>query len=165
MDRRHFLGNTLHAICGTALTTGAAAQGTCLEARFAPAADILRQSVADGQVAAASLWVKQQDSVATYAFGKATTPDAVFLLASISKTISVATIMTLFDERLFQLTDPVRRYIPEFSGEGREHITIVQLMTHTAGLPDQLPQNTALRTAHAPLSEFVAAAVRTPLLF
>ncbi len=36
---------------------------------------------------------------------------------------------------------------------------------HTSGLPDQLPDNDALRARHAPLSEFVAGACRVPLLF
>ncbi len=38
-------------------------------------------------------------------------------------------------------------------------------MTHTSGLPDQLPHNNELRAAHAPLSEFVAGAVKVPLKF
>ncbi|MCB1204344.1 MAG: beta-lactamase family protein, partial [Verrucomicrobiae bacterium] len=52
-----------------------------------------------------------------------------------------------------------------FKGEGREAITMSQLLTHVSGLPDQLPENSRLRAAHAPLSAFVDAAIRTPLLF
>lgn len=89
----------------------------------------------------------------------------MFLLASISKTISIAAVLTLFDEGRFRLDEKVKRYIPEFQGEGREKITIRQLMTHVSGLPDQLPENSRLRASHASLSEFVAAAVKTPLLF
>ena len=39
------------------------------------------------------------------------------------------------------------------------------LLTHVSGLPDQLADNDKLRKNHAPLSEFVAHAVRTPLQF
>ena len=38
-------------------------------------------------------------------------------------------------------------------------------MTHVSGLPDQLPENDALRKKHAPLAEFVEHAIRTPLAF
>ena len=40
-----------------------------------------------------------------------------------------------------------------------------QLLTHTAGLPDMLPANLALREARAPLADFVEEALTTPLLF
>ena len=73
--------------------------------------------------------------------------------------------MTLFDQGKFQLDDPARKYLPEFKGEGRERITIRQLLTHVSGLPDQLPENAMLRKSHAPLSEFVKHAIKTPLLF
>lgn len=42
---------------------------------------------------------------------------------------------------------------------------IRHLMTHTSGLPDMVPQNDALRAAHAPLSAFLGEVVRLPLLF
>ena len=40
-----------------------------------------------------------------------------------------------------------------------------QLLTHTSGLPDQLPENASLRRSHASLATFVNHAFRTPLLF
>src|SRR5262249_24635146 len=63
------------------------------------------------------------------------------------------------------LDDLVQKFIPEFKGDGREKITIQQLLTHVSGLPDQLPNKNELRRKHAPLSEFVKEAIRTPLLF
>ena len=39
------------------------------------------------------------------------------------------------------------------------------MLTHVSGLPDQLPENQALRKHHAPLADFVGGAIRTPLLF
>jgi CubicO group peptidase (beta-lactamase class C family) len=39
------------------------------------------------------------------------------------------------------------------------------LLTHVSGLPDQLPENNELRSKHAPFSEFVEHAIRTPLQF
>ena len=98
-------------------------------------------------------------------FGAARSPDDLFLLGSISKPMTVAALMTLYGRGRFRLDDPVRKFIPEFTGAVRDRITIQQLLTHVSGLPDQLPENAALRKSHAPLSEFVAKAVRTPLLF
>lgn len=129
------------------------------------AAEVLRQATSAGQVEASTLYVRQADREFAKSFGAATTVDAVFLLASISKPLTVAGLMTLFDAGEFALDDPVRRFIPEFRGEDRDQITLRQLLTHCSGLPDQLPENAKLRAAHAPLSEFVAAAIRTPLLF
>ncbi len=109
--------------------------------------------------------VRHQDTVFAKSFGKAKTTDAIFLLASISKPISLAAVMTLFDAGEFVLEDPVQKFIPEFKGDGRERITMRHVMTHNSGLPDQLPENAKLRASHAALSEFVKGAIRTPLLF
>ena len=129
------------------------------------AIETLEQSVASGMVDAAVLSVRHQDTVVTRALGAAKSEDAIFLLASISKPITIAAVMSLYDQGLFGLNDPVVKFLPEFSGDGREQITMRHLMTHVSGLPDQLPENVALRSRHAELSEFVDAAVRTPLLF
>ncbi|MEQ8785525.1 MAG: serine hydrolase domain-containing protein [Pirellulaceae bacterium] len=99
------------------------------------------------------------------AFGAAKSVDDVFLLASISKPILAAAVMKLYDEGKFGLDDPVQKFLPDFVGDGREKITMRQLLTHVSGLPDQLPENSKLRASHDPLSEFVDAAIRTPLLF
>jgi len=44
-------------------------------------------------------------------------------------------------------------------------VLLLHLLTHTSGLPDMLPDNTALRQRHAPLSVFIERICRTPLLF
>src|SRR5205814_8166739 len=74
-------------------------------------------------------------------------------------------VMILRDRDRLQLSDPVRKFIPEFQGGDRDLITIQHLLTHTSGLPDMLPENTELRKRHAPLADFVAGVCRTPLLF
>ena len=129
------------------------------------AADVLAQAAAEGQVDAAVLYVRHRDGVFARSFGTARSVDDLFLLGSISKPMTAAALMTLFDRGKFQLDDPVRKFLPEFTGGARDRVTIRQLLTHVSGLPDQLPENAALRRRHAPLSEFVAGAVRTPLLF
>lgn len=159
MKRRTFLQSSLCVAVGTPLL--AALKKNNLDS----AANALADAVASGQVGAASLFVQQNESTFSRSFGAAKSVDAIFLLASISKTISTAAVMSLYDQGEFKLDDRVNKFIPEFTGAGREMITIRQLLTHVSGLPDQLPQNAKLRTQHAPLSEFVNGAIRTPLLF
>jgi CubicO group peptidase (beta-lactamase class C family) len=129
------------------------------------AADVLTRAVAGGQVAAAALYVRHRGGVFARSFGAARSVDEPFLLGSISKTMTAAALMTLYDQGKFQLDDPVRKFLPEFTGAARDRITVRQLLTHVSGLPDQLPENQALRKRHAPLADFVAGAIRTPLLF
>jgi CubicO group peptidase (beta-lactamase class C family) len=129
------------------------------------AAEALARAAGSGQVSAAVLHVSQGDVTFTRSFGKAADEHAMFLLGSISKPISVAALMTLFDKGAFSLDDRLTRFIPQFTGEVRADVTIRHLLTHVSGLPDQLPENDALRSRHAPLSEFVEHAIRTPLHF
>jgi CubicO group peptidase (beta-lactamase class C family) len=129
------------------------------------AAEVLAAAVAEGQVRAATLYVRHRGSVFARSCGEAKSADDIFLLASISKPISAAAVMTLFDRGQLALDDPVRKIIPEFTGGARDEITIRHVLTHVSGLPDQLPENEALRRRHASLAEFTEAAVRTPLLF
>ena len=69
--------------------------------------------------------------------------------------------MTLFDRGKFHLDDRVKKFLPAFTGDGREAATVRHLLTHTSGLPDQLANNGELRKKHAPLTDFVDEAVRT----
>ena len=94
-----------------------------------------------------------------------TEPDTVYILASISKPITVCGLMLLVERGQVVLSDRVQRYLPEFEGEHRDKARVWHLLSHSSGLPDQLPENTALRRAHAPLSQFVAGALKTPLLY
>jgi len=129
------------------------------------AAAVLAKATAEGQVDAATLCVRQGKYEFVKAFGAAKSSDAMFLLGSISKTMSVAALMPLLDQGKFRLDDPVKKFLPEFSGSGREKVTVSQLLTHVSGLPDQLPENQALRSGHASLEKFAQAAMHTPLLF
>lgn len=150
MKRRVFLGSAL------ALTLCPQVRAFFDEARLEGAGKILADAAEQGEVQSSAIYVQQGSDLFSRTWGLARDTDAMFLLASISKTISIAAVMTLFDEGRFGLDDRVQRYIPEFQGDGREKITVHQLMTHVSGLPDQLPENSRLRASHASLSEDVA---------
>src|SRR5258705_12175119 len=74
------------------------------------------------------------------AYGAAGTPERVFIIASITKPIIATGAMVLKDRGKLALQDRVTRFVPEFHGDGRDDVTIQNLLTHTAGLPDTLPQ-------------------------
>ncbi len=61
-------------------------------------------------------------------------PDKVIPIASASKWLAGALIMSLVDEGKLSLDDQLRKYLPEFA-EDKANISIRQLFAHTSGLP------------------------------
>ena len=159
MHRRMFLKTGL-----TATLAAPAAVRMHLQ-KFPSATAVLEKAVAEGQVHAAAIAVWHRGDLHSQSFGAAKSAEAIFLLASISKPMSVVALMTLFDQSRFELDDRVSKFLPEFAGDARDRVTIRHLLTHVSGLPDQLPRNADLRRRQAPLSEFVQSALQTPLLF
>jgi CubicO group peptidase (beta-lactamase class C family) len=159
MRRRTFLGTAL------ALASASPLLAVQTEARWDDAAEVLERAAAGKQVEAAVLHVAQGDDSFTRHFGKAASGDAMFLLGSISKPINVTAVMTLFDQGMFQLDDRVKKFLPAFTGDGREGVTIRHLLTHVSGLPDQLANNNELRRRHGPLTEFAEQATHASLDF
>ncbi|MCA9044926.1 MAG: beta-lactamase family protein [Planctomycetaceae bacterium] len=155
----------------TFVAAGIAAFGTAplyaalKEQRWDKAVEVLEQAAASGQVESASLHVQHRGEAFSRSFGKTKSADAMFLLGSISKPINVAALMSLYDEGKFGLDDRVSKYLPTFNRAGQGDVTIRHLLTHVSGLPDQLPVNGELRKQNAPLSEFVAQTLKTPLSF
>jgi CubicO group peptidase (beta-lactamase class C family) len=133
--------------------------------RLDAAIALVDKATSDGRVSAASLHVRQGSYELSHAFGRAPGPLTPFLLASITKPMTATAVMILRDRNALTLSDPVRKFIPEFAGADRDSITIKHLLTHTSGLPDMLPENEALRRRHAPLKDFVAGTCNASLLF
>jgi len=159
LDRRLFVQGLIGSVV-TRVLLGENSPRNSLEL----AASLLQKSVDRGLLSAASLHVQVGDLVVRRGFGAAD-PDSVFLIASITKPLTACGVMVLADRGLLKISDPVSRFIPEFSEGDRKLVTIRHLLTHTSGLPDQLPENVELRKRQAPLEEFVERAIQTPLLF
>src|SRR5262245_9490452 len=85
--------------------------------------------------------------------------DAMFYMASVTKPVICTAAMLLVERGQLNLSDPVQRYIPEFAGRGKEAAQVLHLFTHTSGLPDELPNNTELRSQLAPLSRFIEGSI------
>lgn len=63
--------------------------------------------------------------------------DEIFDMASITKLFTATAVMQLWDEGKFKLDDPVARYLPKFGVNGKQNVTIRELLTHTSGFrPD-----------------------------
>jgi len=70
---------------------------------------------------------------------EAMTEDTIFDVASLTKVLATApAVMRLYQQGRFLLNDPVAKYLPEFAANGKQDITIRQLLTHYSGLPPDL---------------------------
>jgi CubicO group peptidase (beta-lactamase class C family) len=114
-------------------------------ARLARVDQLLQEAVSSGAVPGAVIAVGRKGKLVRLAgygrldtrpgFGSAT-DSSVYDLASLTKVVGTTTAaMLLVEEGKLALDAPLSRYLPEFTGEGREKVTIHQLLTHTAGLP------------------------------
>jgi CubicO group peptidase (beta-lactamase class C family) len=93
------------------------------------------------------LWLEHDGAVYHKAFGNRAlvperepmTEDTIFDAASLTKVIATTpAIMLLVERGKVALNAPVRDYIPEFTGDGRERVKVRELLTHTSGLPTDL---------------------------
>lgn len=142
--------------------------------RLEAALNLLRREVETGFLPAVSAAVYfHGERVATLCAGHCD-PDtkrrpvhaaAPFLVASLTKPIVCAAAMLLVEEGRFTLEEPACRYVPELADRGKDAILIRHLLTHTSGLPDQLPDGTVLRKRQAPRAEFVQAVCDCTPLF
>lgn len=66
------------------------------------------------------------------------TVDTIFDMASLTKCIATGmSVMRLVETGVVRLNDPVAKYIPQFAANGKEQITVRELLTHYSGLrPD-----------------------------
>lgn len=69
-----------------------------------------------------------------------TTLDTIYDLASLTKPLVTALLIVRFSERgLLDLNAPIARYLDEFADAGKHEITLLELLTHTSGLPNWRP--------------------------
>jgi uncharacterized protein YbbC (DUF1343 family)/CubicO group peptidase (beta-lactamase class C family) len=84
------------------------------------------------------------------------TMDTVFDLASLTKVVATApSVMRMLQYGQIRLDEPVAHFIPEFGTNGKDNVTVRQLLTHFSGLRPDLDMNTpwqgheaAFRLAH-----------------
>jgi uncharacterized protein YbbC (DUF1343 family)/CubicO group peptidase (beta-lactamase class C family) len=109
---------------------------------------VIEQAVADGNIPGAVLIVGHDGAVVyRKAYGSRAlepkrepmTLDTVFDLASLTKVIATTTsVMQLVEQGRVRMNDPVAKYLPEFAQNGKDDITVRQLLTHYSGLEPDL---------------------------
>ncbi len=118
-----------------------------------PAVDaVIEQAIHDGNIPGAVLVVGHDGHVIyRKAYGsrsleprrEAMTLDTIFDVASMTKVIVTSTaVMQLVEQGKVRLNDPVAKYLPEFAQNGKEDITVRQLLTHYSGLEPDLDRKT-----------------------
>jgi uncharacterized protein YbbC (DUF1343 family)/CubicO group peptidase (beta-lactamase class C family) len=121
---------------------------TSLESRLNTLDPIINSAIAEGQIPGAVLIVGYDGKVVhRKAYGsraieprrEAMTLDTVFDCASLTKVIATTpAVMQLWEQGKFRMSDPVAKYIPEFAQNGKQDITIRQLLVHYSGLAPDL---------------------------
>jgi uncharacterized protein YbbC (DUF1343 family)/CubicO group peptidase (beta-lactamase class C family) len=115
---------------------------------FAPIDAIMNRAIAEGDIPGGVVLIGHNGSVVyRKAFGwrsleptrERMTADTIFDLASLTKCIATtSSMMQLFEDGRVRLNDPVSKYLKAFAQNGKQDITIRELMTHYSGLPPDL---------------------------
>jgi uncharacterized protein YbbC (DUF1343 family)/CubicO group peptidase (beta-lactamase class C family) len=113
---------------------------------------VIEQAIHEGQIPGAVLLVGHDGQVIyRKAYGnralephrEAMTLDTIFDLASLTKVIATTTaVMQLVEQGKLRLNDTVAKYVPDFPQNGKEDITVRQLLTHYSGLEPDLDLKT-----------------------
>ena len=116
---------------------------------FGRAAGVVQGGVHARAFPAAVVEVGSRDGVRwQQAFGRldydpeslATQTTTIFDLASLTKVIATTSlVMRLVERGTLALNHPIRKWIPEWRGNDREHVTVRSLLTHSSGLTAWLP--------------------------
>ena len=113
---------------------------------------IIQQAIADNNIPGAVLVVGHDGKVIyRKAYGERSleprrepmTIDTIFDLASLTKVIATTTaVMQLLEQGKIRMNDPLAKYLPEFAQNGKDDITLRQVMTHYSGLAPDLDLTT-----------------------
>ena len=151
--RQVFLGGLLGLLMWTAvqaaggLATAKPEEVGMSTERLARLDGVLEAAIENEETPGAAVLVGRRGRVVyRKAFGRrmevpqqeAMTLETVFDVASMTKVMATATsILILVEEGKMSLSDRVSSYLPEFAKNGKETVTVLQLLTHFSGLrPD-----------------------------
>jgi CubicO group peptidase (beta-lactamase class C family) len=108
---------------------------TIIEERLSDLRQRIRREIDDGVLPSCQFAVGLEGEVVAHeVFGDATL-DTRYVMFSATKGFIAGTVYQLIDEGRLDVTHPVSEYFPEFGANGKEAITVEQVMTHTSGFP------------------------------
>lgn len=103
---------------------------------FDPILDAARKLVDDGSTPACQVAVGRDGEVVCFETFGAATNDTRFCVFSATKPIVASAVWQLIGEGLLDPARPVAHYIPEFATNGKQIVTVEQVLLHTAGFPN-----------------------------
>jgi CubicO group peptidase (beta-lactamase class C family) len=158
----------------------------------------MRQQISGGRLAGIEVMINRRGQTAFHrCHGKRdlarnadATPETIYRIYSMTKPLTAAAIMMLYEEGHFQLDDPITRYLPAFAGQrvftgggygaimsepALRDVTFRDLLTHTSGLTYGFMQATPvdamyraqkieLPGSHQSLGDIVARLAKQPLI-
>ncbi len=93
------------------------------------------------------------------------TTGTIFDMASLTKCLVTATaIMQLYEAHKLDFDDPVAKYLPEFAANGKQNVTVRELLTHYSGLPPDIDLKDAWGLAAPDKGEGIRRAFASPLV-
>ena len=155
MHRRHFLGLAGVGTLGLSRPgrAGAALLSSGIpsavpDVRFDAVSRLIEEKMAEYRITGVAFGLSKDGVSETRGFGitnlenpQPVTPDTVFAIASISKTVVGTALMRLHDQGRIDVEAPVAEYLPGFrvgDAEATRGVRIWHLMTHTPGWEGQL---------------------------
>ncbi len=95
----------------------------------------VRLEVEHGPLPSAQVAVARHGHLVAFeTFGDATNDDS-YILQSVGRSVVAATVWKLLGEGMLSLDERVGDIIPEFATNGKEVVTVEQVLTHSAGFP------------------------------
>ncbi len=135
-----------------------------VQPKLSRSSELVQQGMREGLHAGAQIYVSRRGGmVAELALGEARpgvamTSNTLMPWMSCSKPVGAVATAQLCDRGVLDFDDRVAHHIPEFAANGKDPITIRQLLTHTAGLRPPAPGWDA-----RPWDEIIAAVCATSL--
>lgn len=115
--------------------------GFC-DKRFRPLGDLFRQNLETGLDQGASLAVTLAGELVVDLWGGPRDPhgypwveDTIAPLYSTSKIMMIIATLMAWDRGLLDIDAPIAEYWPEFAANGKQHVTVRQVLVHRSGLP------------------------------
>jgi len=95
----------------------------------------VRLEVEEGPLCSAQVAVARGGRLVAFETYGRSTPTKRYILQSVGRTVVAAAVWKLLGEGLLSIDERVGDVIPEFATNGKEVVTVGQVLTHTAGFP------------------------------
>lgn len=141
------------------------------EERLVPVSNMVKGWIVAGEIKSAAIAVAHRgDPVWAHYAGEArdgvpASEQVIWPLASISKLYTAAMIMALVERGALTLGTTVSSVLPEFSGGGKDDVTLRHLLTHTSGMIYESPAHARRLEEQVPYDELIDESYLYPLLF